>query len=70
MIVWALHRVHPEVIAHFEMLSDFFACESHHVELVLILIEIEHVAHIDRTSLDGGVKLQRSIECHVSLGYL
>ncbi len=47
-----------KVIAHLQMLPDFLAGEAHHVELVLIFIEVEHVAYVDRTRLDGGVELQ------------
>ncbi len=70
MVVRTLHRVHPKVVAHLQMLADFLAGEAHHVELVLIFIEVEHVANVDRSRLDGGIELQRSVEGNVSLGDL
>ena len=45
-VVGTLHGVHPEVVAHFKMFAYLLACESHHVELVLIFIKVEHVANI------------------------
>lgn len=50
------------------MLANFLAGEAHHVELVLIFIEVEHVAYADRTRLDGGVELQWGVEGDVGLG--
>ena len=50
------------------MLANLFTGEAHHVELILIFIEVEHIAHVDRTSVDGGIELERSVEGNVSLG--
>ena len=44
------------------MLADFLTREAHHVELVLELIEVEHVADKDRSLVDGGIEGERSIE--------
>ena len=54
------------------MLSDFFARHAHYVELVLIFIEIEHVAHTDWTGFQNRVELKRSVKrnvgfCHLQL---
>ena len=65
MVVRALHGVHPEVVTHFQMLSDFFARHAHYVELVLIFIEIEHVAHTDWTGFQNRVELKGSVERNV-----
>ncbi len=49
------------------MLSDFFAGQAHYVELVLIFIEIEHVAHVDRSRFEGRVELKGSVEGNVGI---
>ena len=51
------------------MCMNLFTGEAHHVELILIFIEVEHIAHVDRTSVDGGIELERSVEGNVSLGH-
>ena len=52
------------------MLADFLARESHHIETILIFVEVEHVAHTDRTLLDDGIHLQWGIEGNVGMGDL
>ena len=49
------------------MLADFLTGKAHHVELILIFIEIEHVTNIDRTSLDGRIKLEGCIESDICI---
>ena len=70
MVVSTLHRVRPEVVAHLQVLADFLARESHHIETILIFVEVEHVAHTDRTLLDDGIHLQWGIEGNVGMGDL
>ena len=52
------------------MLSDFFARHAHYVELVLIFIEIEHVAHVDWAGFQNRVELKGSVERNVGFCYL
>ena len=47
------------------MLSDFFARHAHYVELVLVFIEIEHVAHVDWAGFQNRVELKGSVERNV-----
>ena len=47
------------------MLSDFFARHAHYVELILVFIEIEHVAHVDWTGVENRVELKGSVERNV-----
>ena len=49
------------------MLADLLTCKAHHIELVLIFIEIEHVTNIDRSRLDGRIKLEGRIEGNISI---
>ena len=67
MVFRTLHRIHPEVIAHLQMLADLLTCKAHHVELILIFIEIEHVPNVDRSRLDGRIKLEGRIEGNISI---
>ena len=70
MVIGTLHRVDPQVVAHLQVAAYLLACEAHYVELVLVFIELEHIAHADRACLYGGVELQRSIEGNVGMGNL
>ena len=49
------------------MLADLLTCKAHHVELILIFIEIEHVTNVDRSRLDGRIKLEGRIEGDISI---
>lgn len=70
MVIGTLHRVDPQVVAHLQVAAYLLACEAHYVELVLVFVELEHIAHADRACLYGGVELQRSIEGNVGMGNL
>ena len=48
------------------MLSDFFARHAHYVELILVFIEIEHIAHIDWTGFQNRVELKGSVDSVVA----
>lgn len=49
------------------MLADLLSGKTHHVELILIFIEIEHVTNVDRSRLDGRIKLEGRIEGDISI---
>ena len=49
------------------MFADLLTCKAHHVELILIFIEIEHVTNVDRSRLDGRIKLEGRIEGDISI---
>ena len=49
------------------MLADLLTCKAHHVELILIFIEIEHVTNIDRSRINGRIKLEGRIEGNIGI---
>ena len=49
------------------MLADLLTCKAHHVELILIFIEIEHVTNVNRSRLDGRIKLEGRIEGNIGI---
>ena len=38
------------------MAANLFTGEAHHTELVLVSVEVEHVADIEIPFLDGGIE--------------
>lgn len=48
------------------MFAYLLAGESHDVELVLVFVEFEHIAHIHGSGLDAVVEGERCVECDVS----
>ena len=70
MVVGRLHGVDPERITHLEMLAYLFARETHHVQLVFVLVQLEHIADIDIAFVDLCVKQQWCVEGYVCAGNL
>ena len=68
MVVGRLHSVHPLVVAHFKMLANLLTRETHHVDVVLVAIELEHVVHVDVALVDDGIEGERGIEGDVGTG--
>ena len=56
MVVGRRHGVHPLVVAHFEMFSYFLSTHLHHVDVVFVTVELEHVAHINISLLYLGIE--------------
>ena len=68
MVIRCLHGVHPKVVGHLQVLTYLTAGHAQRVNLVLIAIKLEHVAHKNRALPDLGVELQGRIERNVSSG--
>ena len=56
VVVGRSHSVAPQVLAHFEVFAYFFARHAHHIQLVFILVEVEHFADGDVALRDCGVE--------------
>ena len=52
------------------MLPHLLTCEVHDIDLILVLIEIEHVAYLHITSFNHFIKGERSVERDVGTGNL
>ena len=60
VVVGRSHTVGPQGIGHFQNIVYFLARKAHGVEHILVLIQVEHVVHIDIPFLNPGVVGQRS----------
>ena len=56
VVVGRFHRVYPQIITHFQVVTYFFARHFKHIYLVFVLIQVEHVAHIYVALVDTCVK--------------
>ena len=65
MVVGRLHRVDPQVVAHLEVAAYLLAGEEHDVDLVLVFVEVEHIAHEDISLTNDGVEGERCVERYV-----
>ena len=68
MVGRRLHLVRPEGVGHLQKVAHLAARQQHGVEHVLVTIEVEHVAHIDVASLDGGVQREGGGDGDVGMG--
>ena len=67
MVVRRRHGAYPAVVAKLQMTTNLVACQADYVELILVAIEVEHIAHIYGTAWDDSVVGQRCIERDVSM---
>ena len=69
VVVGRCHGVYPLVVAHFQQFTYFIPFHLHHVEIVFVFVELEHVAHEDVSFFYFAVEGEWSVDGNVSPGH-
>ena len=62
MVVGRGHRIDSLVITKFQMLAYLLACHTHYVDIILVFVELEHVAEMYVPLVYDGVKGERGVQ--------